>query len=191
MKLRAQRLEETRLRITEALVDLHRTVGPARTTVAEVARKAGVRRMTVYNHFPTDLEMIDACSSHWAAGHPLPEPGEWSRIVDPDDRTRRLLEGLYRYYRDNQDMIGNFVRDAPLVPALAEILKARWFPALASLAEVLVDGRRAGAPGEVALRATVDLTLAFETWKLLADRGLGDAAAAEVGAMMIRGLSAS
>src|SRR5436190_63027 len=52
LKERAERQEATRRRIVEATVALHEEVGPARTTVAEIARRAGVQRLTVYNHFP-------------------------------------------------------------------------------------------------------------------------------------------
>jgi AcrR family transcriptional regulator len=187
MNLRAQRMEETRLRITEALVELHRTVGPARATVSEVAKRAGVRRMTVYNHFPTDLEMIDACSSHWVSANPPPDPEEWARIRDPDERARRGLEELYRYYRRNRDMVGNFVRDAPLVPALAEIMGRKWFPLIETMADTLVADRNATPAGERTLRAVVEVALAYETWRTLTKHEPGDEAAARVAAAMITG----
>ena len=44
---RARQEQETRLRITEAAVEMHRTVGPANTTMTEVAELAGVSRATV------------------------------------------------------------------------------------------------------------------------------------------------
>lgn len=190
MKRRAERLEETRERITEALVDLHGTVGPARTTVSEVAKRAGVRRMTVYNHFPTELEMMDACSSHWVARNPPPDPGEWADLTDPDARARRGLEELYRYYRGNRDMVGNFVRDAPLLPALAEILERKWLPVLESMAEALMAGRDHAPARARALRAAVEVALAFGTWSTLTANGLGDKAAAKVAAAMIAGAAA-
>ena len=83
MKVRAEKLEETRRRITEAAVELHGTVGPARTTVTEVARLAGVRRATVYNHFPGDVELLDACSAHWIQENPPPDPEAWGAVEDP------------------------------------------------------------------------------------------------------------
>lgn len=185
LKERAKRLEENRLRITEALVELHRTVGPARTTVSEVAQRAGVRRMTVYNHFPTELAMIDACSSHWIAGHPPPDPGEWTGIPDPGERERFGLESLYAYYRDNRDMVGNFMRDAPLVPALAEILERKWLPGLRAMADALLAGHDPHAARRPQLRAAVLVALDFGTWRTLADAGLDDPAAARLAADMI------
>ena len=43
---RATKQEETRRRIVEAAVDLHSSLGPARTTIAQIAEKAGVQRHT-------------------------------------------------------------------------------------------------------------------------------------------------
>ena len=92
---RAEQEEETRLRITEAAVDLHGSVGPARTTVSAIAERAGVQRATVYRHFPDEEALFAACSSHWAALNPPPDPAAWAEIADPDERLRRALSELY------------------------------------------------------------------------------------------------
>src|SRR5690349_651020 len=86
LKERARRQAETRRRIIEATAALHREVGPARTTVSEIARRAGVGRVTIYNHFPDDVALLGACSAHFAASHPPPDPGAWVAIEDPDER---------------------------------------------------------------------------------------------------------
>ena len=52
MKRRAEQEAQTRQRITESAVELHGTLGPARTSMKAVAEKAGVPRSTVYRHFP-------------------------------------------------------------------------------------------------------------------------------------------
>jgi len=72
LRKRADAMQATRRRITEAAVELHGSVGPARTTLSAVAERAGVQRQTVYRHFPTDDDLFDACSGHFAATHPLP-----------------------------------------------------------------------------------------------------------------------
>lgn len=185
LKERARRLEETRQRITEALVELHRTVGPARTSVSEVAKRAGVRRMTVYNHFPTELEMFDACSSHWVAAHPPPDAARWADEADPDERTRRGLRELYGYYRRNRDMVGHFVRDAPLMPALAKILERKWFPVLQGMAGRLAEGRPWEEAAGPRLAAVLRLVLDFGTWRSLVDSGLDDEEAAALAADLV------
>src|SRR5919199_969814 len=88
-KKRAELEAETRLRITESAVELHGTLGPSRTSMSAVAEKAGVRRSTLYRHFPDEDALFAACSAHWAAENPLPDIGAWGEIESPDERLRR------------------------------------------------------------------------------------------------------
>ncbi|HEV2416149.1 MAG TPA: TetR family transcriptional regulator, partial [Candidatus Dormibacteraeota bacterium] len=44
LRVRADRQRETRERIVAATEALHAEVGPARTTIADIARRAGVER---------------------------------------------------------------------------------------------------------------------------------------------------
>ena len=74
MTRRAALEAETRLRITESAIALHERLGPARTTVSAIAEHAGVRRSTVYRHYPDEEALFDACSSHWRAANPPPDP---------------------------------------------------------------------------------------------------------------------
>src|SRR4051794_40838666 len=124
LKARAERQEETRRRITEATVDLHRTVGPARTTIAAIAERAGVQRLTVYRHFPDERSLFAACSAHWLAGDPPPDPGAWVAMTDPARRLRGALDELYAWYDRQEDMLVNTARDAPALAALAEVVQA-------------------------------------------------------------------
>ena len=74
MKRRAELEEQTRLRITESAVALHEELGPAHTSISAIAERAGVRRSTVYRHFPDEEALFDACSSHFRAANPSPDP---------------------------------------------------------------------------------------------------------------------
>src|SRR4051794_25356629 len=121
MKERAVKQAETRRRIVEATLELHREVGPALTTVSEVARRAGVGRVTVYNNFPDDTALLTACAEQWEAP---PDPGAWKKVRDPDERLKAALAELYDYYRANEAMLTNVDRDAALVPALAAVIEA-------------------------------------------------------------------
>src|SRR4051795_10238958 len=100
LKKRAERQDETRRRITEAAVALHEEVGVARTTVAEIARRAGVQRLTVYNHFAELSDLLPACSAHYAALHPRPDLGPALALEDPVARVRAVLSDLYGWYRE-------------------------------------------------------------------------------------------
>src|SRR3954469_9746947 len=115
-KRRAELEEQTRLRITESAMELHGTVGPSRTSISAVAERAGVRRSTVYRHFPDEEALFTACSSHWAQLNPPPDIGAWAAIEDPGKRLRTALGELYAFYESTEQMMDNLIRDEDLVP---------------------------------------------------------------------------
>src|ERR671931_1795497 len=81
MKRRAELEELTRRRITESAVALHQELGPAQTSISAIADRAGVRRSTVYRHFPDEEALFRACSSYWRAVNPPPDPRAWAGIT--------------------------------------------------------------------------------------------------------------
>jgi AcrR family transcriptional regulator len=177
---RAQLEEETRRRITEAAVDLHGSVGPARTSIAAVADRAGVQRATVYRHFPDEEALFNACSSHWMAQNPLPDPAAWTGIEDPDRRLQVALDELYAWYERGEYMLEKTTRDVALVPALRPSMEAfrGWFAGAAD--EILRDRPERGARRR-RLRAAIGHALAFETWRsLVRNQGLSRAQAIEM-----------
>src|SRR5678815_2610442 len=80
LKRRAEQQADTRRRIVEAAVELHGTVGPARTTVSMVADRAGVQRHTFYAHFPDERDLLMACSGLVFERDPLPDAAPWRAI---------------------------------------------------------------------------------------------------------------
>ena len=178
MKRRAESQEQTRLRITESAVTLHGTVGPARTSISAVAAHAGVRRSTVYRHFPDEAALFDACTAHWAAVNPPPDLDAWSAIHDPDERLRVALAELYAFYRRTESMLDNLFRDEPVVPLVQERFTAfRGYVTAAR--NTLMAGRTLRGAGRPRTRAALGHAIAFSTWKsLVRDEGLNDADAA-------------
>src|SRR5438876_1851182 len=120
MQRRAESQQQTRLRITESAVALHGTVGPSRTSISAVAAHAGVRRSTVYRHFPDEAALFDACTAHWSAANPPPDLGAWSTIDSPDQRLRVALGELYAFYRRAEPMLDNLFRDETTMPLVRE-----------------------------------------------------------------------
>jgi AcrR family transcriptional regulator len=181
LKARAESQERTRQRIAKAAAGLHGTVGPAQTTVAEIARRAGVSRLTVYKHFPDNASLYPACSAHYAREHPLPDFGEALAAEDPVDRVRSLLRIVYGgVYRERRDMLRNLHRDRRLDPALDEFMQSNADLAIASLADALVAGFGPEGDGAVRLRSLIGVALDFWTWDRLTRDGMDDEAAAEL-----------
>jgi AcrR family transcriptional regulator len=178
MQRRAESQQQTRLRITESAVALHGTVGPSRTSISAVAAHAGVRRSTVYRHFPDEAALFDACTTHWAAANPPPELGAWSAIASPDERLRAALGELYAFYRQTEPMLDNLVRDEKTMPLVQERF-APFRGYLDAARDTLMAGRNLRGAARQRTQAALGHAIAFSTWKsLVRDQGLSDADAA-------------
>jgi AcrR family transcriptional regulator len=172
MKKRAELQCETRRRIVEATVELHRTRGPANTTISEIAQRAGVNRLTVYNHFPDITDLLKACSRSWTERHPAPDPTPWAQIRDPQERLRAALTELYGFYARTEPMRANVLRDAQTMPALAALLEGSVVPYLEAVRDLLTEGWEVSGDSRRRLLATLKLAIDFHTWRTL-ERGSG------------------
>ena len=162
LKRRAERQDETRQRIVDATIELHQTIGAAQTTVSEIAKRAGVGRVTVYRHFPDEETLFYACSGHYFSQHPFPDIERWRRIPDPHDRLREGLRDTYAWHEENRQMIAMALAEARELPmmtryhdfwdAAAEVLAAAW----------RIRGRRRSN-----LKAAIALALSFDTHRTL------------------------
>jgi AcrR family transcriptional regulator len=165
LKERARRQAETKQRIVEAAVDLHTSVGPARTTISAIAERAGVERHTVYAHFSDERRLFEACSAHWEARHPFPDVACWLAAEDPEARLPGVLQAVYRWYEDVEQHVAIFRRDAQVHELNAEVI-ARYDRGLAELADELARGRSR----RKSVRAAIGHALEFETWRSLVRR---------------------
>jgi AcrR family transcriptional regulator len=180
LKARAERQAETRRRIVEATSALHIEVGPARTTVADIARRAGVQRLTVYNHFADEHELFAACSAHWLTQNPPPDFSTAFAIEDPAARLRATLGPLYAYYRRTEAMAANIQRDRMVLPALDAVLRAGTDAQMTALAKALAAGFNPPPLGADEVPAAVALALDFWTWRRLSKEGLSDQVSADL-----------
>jgi AcrR family transcriptional regulator len=163
LRARAARQGQTRERIVAAAVDLHESVGPLATTITAIAERAGVQRLTVYRHFPTEEELFTACTNHHFGLHPPPDLMAWETIADPMQRAETGLSDLYRYWADIDTMAASVLRDHEVAPervgagliafmnAAADLLTAPW--------------RSTGEPRMV--RGVIGHLVHFRTWQTL------------------------
>lgn len=179
---------DTRRRIIEAVRALHEEVGPAATTISGIAERAGVQRLTVYRHFPDEAALVGACSAHWRADHPLPDPAEWSGMSEPVERLRAALGVLYGYFRGGAPMLERVLRDESEVPALAEVMTP-WWNYMREAAGALAAGWGAGPEQQRSVRAAVGHALDFATWRSLDRQGLDDDESVELMVRWVAGIA--
>lgn len=190
LKERAESQQRTRQRIAKAAAELHEQVGPAGTTVAEIARRAGVSRLTVYKHFPDDAALYPACAAHHIAENPLPDFDAALAPENPVDRVRALLTTVYAdWYRGWGRMMRNLQRDRRSDPVLDEYMRDSSDAGLARLADAATAGFELEAGSVTRVRSLVRVALDFWTWDRLEAEGLSDRQKAELMTEAIAGIA--
>ena len=101
-KQRAEGAEETRRRIVQATFELHGEQGIAATTMKHIAQRAGVSIGTVYHHFPTLDQTVQACGEMVMATFPPPNEAIFAGVATMRERIFRLARALF----DHLDQVG-------------------------------------------------------------------------------------
>ena len=175
-----------RRRIVEAVLELHQTLGPARTTISDIARQARVQRLTVYRYFPDERSLLAACGAHYRAANPAPNPEAWREIPDAAERLRRALGELFGFYRATQAMFSKILRDAEVNPSVREASRGRAEYA-ARVAATLEPGWGARGRRKDLVQAAIRHAVDFRAWESLAiGQGLADETIVELLVGMVR-----
>jgi len=175
MTRRADKQAETRQRIVQAAVELHGSIGPARTSFSMVAERAGVQRHTLYAHFPDERSLHMACSGLTMERDPLPDGAAWRAVPAGRERLRAGLGAIHAWFGRNADLVACVLRDAEMHEVTRETMRVRMLPSILLWHEVLGEGL---GPRQ---RAMLDLMLGFHAWRsLVRESGLAPEDALEV-----------
>ena len=172
---RAEQQAETRRRIVEAAIDLHSSVGPAHTTVAQIAERAGVQRHTYYAHFPEEWDLLLACSGLALERDPLPDAEQLRSVAAGHERVVAGLELFYGWYARNQQQAACVLRDAEHHEPTRRIVELRMAPAFGAAGRIMSEGLGPRS------RALLDVALDFACWKVLSRDHRPDRAASLMG----------
>lgn len=137
---RAVLQDETRRRIVEAAVELHCSIGPARTTVSQIAERAGVQRNTYYAHFPEERDLFLACSGLALERDPLPDPAVWEEYPAGRARIEAGLAAIYGWYERNRGQVEAVTRDMAIHDLTREMMELRFIPVFGRAAAILGEG---------------------------------------------------
>jgi AcrR family transcriptional regulator len=159
-------------RLEEAALALYSERGFEQTTVAEIARRAGLTERTFFRYFTDKREVL------FAGGDLLRERFETTLATAPDsmtplDAVAAALDSVAALFHDR----GEHARRRQAVIVANAELRERELIKLATLAATLADGlRRRGVPEPAAsLTAEAGIAVfkvAFERW--IGDTGEGD-----------------
>jgi AcrR family transcriptional regulator len=178
MRKRAEQVEGTRQRITEAAMRLHTTIGPAQVSLSAIADEAGVTRLTLYRHFASADELFAACMGHWRLLNQPPDPEAWRAIASFEARLRHALGELFGWYREHGDELYPIFRDWEAMPdTTLRQMEANDTQMVAAL----MDGVAGDGDRDRRRRAALGHVVAFWTWRSLAvQQGLADAEAVDL-----------
>ena len=176
---RENRKKAIRDRIVRATIELHQTLGPAHTTISDIARRAGVQRLTVYRYFPDERALRRACSTEYRVWNPPPDPEAWLGIADPEARLEQALSEVIPYYRRTAPMLSRVLRDAEVNPLVREAAEGRY-QYNARVRQVLEVGWKVRGRRLRLLRAAIAHAVDFRAWESLSASGLDDMEVAEV-----------
>lgn len=168
MRRRAERVDRTRLRITEAAMQLHTTVGPSAASLSGIAERAGVTRVTLYRHFADADELFAACMGHWRSLHPPPDVGAWGAVPDFEIRLRLAIGQVYAWYDENAGDLYPIYQDAAHTPASNRAARRATNE---RMTDAILDGVTASAAERRRLRAAVRHVVGFWTWRSLSVDG--------------------
>ena len=156
----------TRERILVAAEELLRRHGPAKTTVADVARSLGMSHANVYRHFASKADLRDAVAERWLTA--ITTPLE-AIVAEPEPAASRLVawllalaESKRRKVHDDPELFANY-------HALAEQVRGVVGTHLATLqaqvtrivADGMADGEFASGDAQATAEAILDASLRF------------------------------
>ena len=175
-KIRQTQVSERRQRVAAATAELHAEKGVIATSYADIARRAGVSLPTVHTYFPTQAELLSACTGH--VGLRAPQLPVQAVLAAPDlsDAADRLIagvDGLHAYFEPWVSW-----RQETIVPFLAELAATRRAQLTSLMAQLLSQHR---ISEETVSAAVWESILSFDFWhRLVRQHGLPRARARKI-----------
>lgn len=154
---------ELKARIAAAAAGLHAERGVLGTSYADIAQRAGVSLPTVYNHFPSQHELVAACTGHVANQAPQLPVGEILAAPSLDACAQALVAAMERAHVHFEPWLSWGERR--LVPALQERLDAARKELAGLIVQLLALHLGKGDHREPA--AVWESLLSFDFWQRL------------------------
>lgn len=161
-KIRQAQVSERRQRVAAATAELHAEKGVIATSYADIARKAGVSLPTLHSYFPTQAELLSACTGHVVARAPqLPVQAVLAApdLSDAADKLIAAVDGLHAYFEPWVSW-----RQETVVPFLAELAATRRAQLTSLMAQLLSQH---GVRRQTVPAAVWESILSFDFWQRL------------------------
>lgn len=149
------------------------------STVEQVGARAGVSRATVYQHFPSRLDMVDAMCDTFSANPALIRIRDSVELEDPVNALRESVADAMRFWSSEDSVLRQLYGVAAVDPAAQALVERQLRDRrgeMQKLAKRLDEGRalRSGVDRAEALAHLLTLT-SYGTYRELHQDGLSDA----------------
>jgi AcrR family transcriptional regulator len=177
-RTRPRRSEETRERIKAAVRDLLAEGRFHDSTVEEVADRAGVARATLYQHFRSRLELVDAICETFSENPALRRLRETVDRPDSDEALAETIADSIRFWSSEDPILRQLYGVAAVDPAAQDLVDRQRADRRGELERLVRNLSRAGRLQEGtnerrALSLLLVLT-SYDTFRELREAGLTD-----------------
>jgi AcrR family transcriptional regulator len=177
-RTRPNRSEGTRERIVAAVRSLLTEGTFHQSTVEEVADRAGIARATLYQHFGSRLELVDAICETFEANPALLELRTVVELADADTALAETIANTIRFWSSEDSILCQLYGVAAIDPAAQELVERQRADRRSELERLARKLRRAnrlrqGTSERRALTLLLMLT-SYETFRELGEAGLTD-----------------
>jgi AcrR family transcriptional regulator len=146
------------------------------STVEDIADRAGVARATVYQHFGSRLELVDAICETFDANPALVELRQLVELEDADEALARTIANTVRFWSSEDAILSQLYGVAAIDPAARDLVdrqRADRRGEYERLVSNLGRARRLRVPPRKALTLLLVLS-SYETYRELREEGLSD-----------------
>jgi AcrR family transcriptional regulator len=175
---RTTRSGETRERIVSAVRELLADGTFHESTVEEVADRAGVARATLYQHFRSRLDLVDAICDTFDANPALLAIREAVELPDPDAALAEAISNTVRFWSSENSVLSELYGVTAIDPAARDLVERQRKDRRGEMSRLTrhlhATGRlRQGMRQRQALSLLMVLT-SYQTFHELRDDGLSD-----------------
>ena len=173
---RSPRPARTRSKITEAVRELLAEGRFHESTVEEVADRAGVARATVYQHFGSRLDLVDAICEAFDANPALLELRRFVELPDADEALARTIANTVRFWSSEDAILSQLYGVAAIDPAARDLVDRQRADRRGEMERLVRNLRRAGRlrVGERRALTLLLVLTSYETFRELRASNLSD-----------------
>jgi AcrR family transcriptional regulator len=169
--------QRTRERIVTAVRELLREGRFHESTVEQVAERAGVSRATVYQHFRSRIDLVDAICETFDANPALLELRQVVELPDADAALDRTIANAVRFWSSEDQVLSQLYGVAAIDPAARDLVDRQRADRRGELERLVRNLHRAGRLPQRATARALTLLLvltSYETYRELREAGLSD-----------------